>query len=93
MHELGHATGHPNRLNREKGKTFGDEQYAKEELKAELYSFLQAMDLGIDYDLKNHASYVGSWLKTLNDNPQEISYAIKDSIKMVNYVKEHSYTK
>lgn len=91
LHELGHATGHQNRLNRDLNHSFGSEGYAREELRAELYSFLQAMELGIDYNLKNHASYMDSWLKVLKDDKSEISKAIKDSVKMVSFVKEHWY--
>lgn len=93
LHELGHATGHHSRLNRTYGKKFGDENYAKEELRAEIYSYLQAVELGIDYDIKNHASYVGSWIKNLEKNPQEITQAIKDVTKMVDYVKDNWYPK
>ncbi|MCI7484332.1 zincin-like metallopeptidase domain-containing protein [Helicobacter sp. 10-6591] len=96
LHELGHATGHKKRLTRPtliNTNSFGTQEYAKEELRAELYSFLQAMELGIDYELKNHASYVGNWLTILKEDKSEISKAIKDSIKMVNYVKEHWYPK
>lgn len=49
------------------------------------------MELGIDYNLKNHASYMDSWLKVLKDDKSEISKAIKDSVKMVSFVKEHWY--
>ena len=93
MHELGHATGATQRLNRDLSGKFGSESYAKEELRAELYSFLQALELGIDYDLKNHASYVDSWLKVLKDDRSEISKAIKDCVKMVSFVKEEWYPK
>lgn len=66
--------------------------YAKEELRAELYSFLQALELGIDYDIKNHASYVKGWLKILQDDKSEISRAIKDGVRMVSFVKEQERT-
>ncbi len=36
LHEMAHSTGEPEHLNREKGVIFGDKQYAKEELVAEL---------------------------------------------------------
>jgi len=93
LHEIGHATGHKQRLNRDLQNSFGSENYAKEELRAELYSFLQALDLSIDYDLKHHASYVQSWLKVVKNDTSEISKAIKDSIKMVRFVKERWYPK
>lgn len=87
FHELGHATGHESRLNRNfsSNKT----EYAKEELRAEIYSYLQAKELGIGYNLQNHQSYVKSWITELKDNKLEIVNAVKDSLKMVKYVREH----
>lgn len=91
LHELGHATGAKHRLGRALSGDFGSVSYAKEELRAELYSFLQALELGIDYDIKNHASYVKGWLKILQDDKSEISRAIKDGVRMVSFVKEQWY--
>lgn len=91
LHELGHATGHESRMNRELKGSFGSESYAKEELRAELYSFLQALELGIDFDLKNHASYIDSWLKIFNGDKGELSRAMKDSVGMVHFVKQKWY--
>ena len=89
FHELGHSTGHKSRLNRDLEGSFGTEKYAKEELRAEIYSFLQAKELGIDYNLENHQSYVKSWTSNLKDKKEEIYEAVKDSLKMIEYVKEH----
>lgn len=93
LHELGHATGHPNRLDRDLSGKFGTPLYAKEELRAELYSFLQAMELRIDYNLHNHASYVDSWINALERDTKEIGRALKDCVKMVQYVKDNWYPK
>jgi antirestriction protein ArdC len=89
LHELGHATGHQSRLNRNFGASKAGADYAKEELRAEIYSYLQAKELGIDYNLQNHQSYVKSWQKVLADSKQEIINAVKDAVKMVNYVNEN----
>lgn len=89
FHELGHSTGHKSRLDRDLSGKFGSEKYAKEELRAEIYSFLQAKELGIDYNLENHQSYVKSWSKNLKDKKEEIYEAVKDSLRMVDYVKEN----
>ncbi|MCS2369045.1 zincin-like metallopeptidase domain-containing protein (plasmid) [Phocaeicola vulgatus] len=35
LHEMGHSTGHPTRLNRDLAHPFGSEEYGKEELTAE----------------------------------------------------------
>lgn len=47
LHEMAHSTGEPEHLNREKGVIFGDKQYAKEELVAELTSATVGQSLGI----------------------------------------------
>jgi antirestriction protein ArdC len=93
FHELGHATGHEKRLGRDLSGEFGSSDYAKEELKAEIYSYLQAKELGIAYNLENHQSYVKSWAKNLTNNKMEIIQAVKDAMKMVKYVNEHYVNK
>ena len=68
-HELIHATGSANRLNRKKGEKFGDEAYSFEELVAELGSAFLCAKFGIssDYGLC-HESYLASWLKVLGND-------------------------
>jgi antirestriction protein ArdC len=70
-HEQSHATRHPSRLNRDFGQTrFGDAGYALEELVAELASAFIGAHIGLPADhLEDHASYIGGWLKALDDNP------------------------
>ena len=43
LHELGHWTGHPSRLDRDLAHPFGSEGYAKEELRAEIASLMEAV--------------------------------------------------
>lgn len=68
-HEFIHATGAPNRLNRKKGERFGDSDYAKEELVAELGSAFLCSDYGIssEYGVQ-HASYLDGWLRCLGSD-------------------------
>lgn len=75
-HELGHATGHPDRLNRDQsgsmknGKKEDLQNYAFEELVAELSSYFVCAHLGLKYDSsshENHAAYLQSWSKALSD--------------------------
>ena len=50
LHELGHATGHPSRLNRltlVDHKGFGSETYAREELRAEIAAMMTGEQLGV----------------------------------------------
>ncbi|WP_096704151.1 zincin-like metallopeptidase domain-containing protein [Magnetospirillum sp. 15-1] len=87
LHELGHATGHRSRLNRAFGP-FGSEGYAKEELRAEIASYMLARDLGISFDPGNHAAYVESWLKVLRDDRNEIFRAARDAETIKTWVME-----
>ncbi|SOE01530.1 ArdC family protein [Caenispirillum bisanense] len=79
MHELGHATGHPSRLDRDLRNRFGSRAYAQEELRAELASAFMAAELGIPAELEQHASYIGSWLETLKQDKREIFRAAADA--------------
>ncbi|GLR98671.1 antirestriction protein ArdC [Bradyrhizobium liaoningense] len=45
LHELGHATGHPSRLNRDQSGSYGTKKYAFEELVAELSSAFSCASL------------------------------------------------
>lgn len=93
LHELGHATGHKNRLNRDLSGGFGSEKYAKEELRAETYSLIQAFDLGLEYNLLNHASYLKSWNTLLKSDKNEIKLAIKDALEINRFVRKEWYPK
>lgn len=70
-HELVHATGHQRRLGRTFGKRFGDEQYAVEELVAELGSAYICARLGYSPSFRS-ASYLQSWLRVLKADNRAI---------------------
>jgi putative DNA primase/helicase len=86
LHELGHWTGHESRLARDLIHPFGSEGYAKEELRAEIASMILGDELGIGHDPGQHAAYVGSWIKALQDDPLEIFRAAADAEKIQEYV-------
>ena len=90
LHELGHSTGHESRLNRDIKNTFGNEDYAKEELRAEIASYMLCAELGIANAAANeqHAAYVGSWIKALKKDPAEIFRAAKDADAICEYLYE-----
>lgn len=90
LHELGHATGHQSRLNRKLGNYFGSEEYAQEELRAELFSYLQGLNLNLNFDFDNHTSYLREWQKKAKDGIRE---AVRDSFKMCDYVEKNWYPK
>ncbi len=86
LHELGHWTGHPSRLDRDLAHPFGSEGYAKEELRAEIASMILGDELGIGHDPGQHAAYVGSWIKALQEDPLEIFRAAADAEKIQDFV-------
>lgn len=73
-HETCHWTKHPSRLDREFGrKRWGDEGYAAEELVAELGSAFLSADLGLTPEPReDHAAYIASWLKVLQNDKRAI---------------------
>lgn len=86
LHELGHWSGSETRLNRDLSHPFGSEGYAKEELRAEIASMILGSELGIGHDPGQHAAYVGSWIKTLEEDHNEIFRAAADAEKIKDYV-------
>lgn len=85
LHELGHWTRHSTRLDRENGP-FGSEMYAREELRAEIASWMLGQDIGIGHDPGQHAAYVQSWVKVLKEDPFEIMRACRDAEQIKEYV-------
>lgn len=86
LHELGHWTGHSSRLNRDLTGSFGSASYAKEELRAEIASFMLGDQLGIGHDPGQHAAYVGSWIKALEEDHLEIFRAASDAEKIKQFI-------
>lgn len=87
LHELHHWAGAPKRLNRTKGKKFGDADYALEELTAELGAAFLSSELEITTPEKaDHASYIAGWLKALKDDKQFIFRAASEASKSVEYL-------
>lgn len=89
LHEMGHSTGHESRLNRDIQNSFGDENYAIEELRAELASMFMEQDLGISVDdshIRNNSAYIKSWHDEIKDNPNALFMAIADADKISRYV-------
>lgn len=93
FHELGHSTGHHMRLGRDLTGRFGSEEYAKEELRAEIASMLLGDALGIGHDGERHAAYVKSWIKVLKDDPQEIFRAAREAENIAAFVLKREKNK
>lgn len=79
FHEMTHSTGSEGRLNRLKPTTFGSNDYAREELVAELGSALVASRYGIVKNVKDEsAAYLKSWLDSLKESPEFIKTTLQD---------------
>jgi antirestriction protein ArdC len=87
-HETTHWTRHPSRLDRDFGrKRFGDEGYAMEELVAELGSAFLSADLDLTPEVRSdHASYIASWIKILNDDKRAIFTAASHAQRAADFL-------
>ena len=85
LHELGHATGHRSRLNRDQGGSYGTKKYAFEELVAELSAAFGCASLGIVPTVR-HADYIGSWLEVLREDNRAIVRAASQASKAADYL-------
>ena len=85
LHELTHWTGHPSRLDRDLSGYRGGEDYAREELVAELGAAFTCAALGIRPTVR-HADYLGSWLKVLRNDKRAIFQAASAASKASDYL-------
>lgn len=85
LHELGHATGHASRLNRDFSGSFGTKKYAFEELVAEISAAFCCASLGITPTVR-HADYIGSWLEVLREDNRAIFRAASLASKAADYL-------
>ena len=90
MHELGHATGHPLRMDRDTLKNsvgnFGGVEYAREELRAEMSAMLTGDCVGVGHDGSRGAAYVEGWITALDHDPREIYKAAADAQHISDYL-------
>lgn len=87
FHELTHATGHKDRLNRQFGKRFGDEAYAAEELVAELGSAFLCAQHDIAPGNSSDAAYIDHWLKVLKQDNRAIFQAASHASHAADWVR------
>ena len=87
-HELTHWTGHKSRLDRGL-QVSNNALYSFEELVAELGSSFLCAELGFNYTgVADHASYIASWLKALNNDNTMIFKAATKATKAVQFIME-----
>lgn len=90
LHEVGHWTGHSSRLNREFGKAFGDTNYAKEELVAELCSAFCCAALGFSKTITSNAAYIKNWLGVLREDNKAIVRASAQAQKAADFILDRT---
>jgi hypothetical protein len=89
FHELTHSTGHENRLGRLQNSfsRFGDSNYAKEELIAEIGASYLSNTAGIvDRTIDNSASYIQSWISKLKNDRKLIVGASSKAQEAVEFI-------
>lgn len=91
FHELAHSTGSEKRLHRKDFLGFFEskEEYAKEELVAEMASAFLAAECGFSTVEQpvNVAAYIQSWLKSLQNNPEMVVCAASAAQKAADYIR------
>jgi antirestriction protein ArdC len=85
LHELGHASGHHSRLNRDLTGSFGSKKYAFEEMIAEINAAFCCAALGIVPTVR-HADYIGSWLEVLREDNRAIVRAASQASKAADWL-------
>jgi antirestriction protein ArdC len=86
FHELGHATGHRTRLDRDLRNRFGERAYAAEELIAELCAAFLCAEFSIDGDLR-HAGYIASWIGLLKTDSRAFFAARSKAQTAADYLR------
>ena len=85
FHELGHWTGHKDRLARDLSHSFGSKPYAREELVAEMTSAFVCANLSITPTVR-HTDYIGSWLEVLKEDNRAIFRAASQASKAAEFI-------
>lgn len=80
LHEMGHSTGDKNHLDRLKPSSFGSDNYAREELVAELGAAILSLRYGFGSRVIKEDSipYVQGWLDSLHKDPNFIRTVLND---------------
>ena len=89
LHEMTHSTGAPQRLNREMGKVFGDNDYAREEVIAELTAAFTGTQLGLFVEPnKDSVAYLNGWIKVSKQSPDFVFSLLDDVVSASNFIME-----
>ena len=88
-HECTHWTGAPKRLEREQSGGRDSDEYAREELVAELGAAFLCAALGVSAEPRpDHAQYLAGWLRVLREDDRAIVQAATAARRAVDYLTE-----
>jgi antirestriction protein ArdC len=91
FHELGHSTGHASRLNRPgimEKHSFGDADYSREELVAEMTAAMLCGVTGIaPAVIDNSAAYLQNWIRVLKGDSKLLIQAASAAQKAADYIR------
>lgn len=93
FHELAHSTGHKSRLDRlpEQAMTFGQADYSKEELVAEMTSAFLCGMVGLDRETRtNTVAYLQNWIQVLKGDAKLILSAASQAQKAADYISRNA---
>jgi antirestriction protein ArdC len=93
LHEIAHSTGHKSRLDRNLKGLFGNEDYALEELIAEISSMFLLSHFEVDNTAikNNNIAYVNNWIKVLKSDASFIFKASKQANNVFDYLTNKKY--
>lgn len=91
FHEMVHSTGYESRLNRlAKDFSFGDHNYSKEELVAEIGSSMLCAEFGIEGTMENSTAYLYSWLSQIKKDITLVTSAAQAAQKACDYILQET---
>ncbi|MDH0369835.1 MULTISPECIES: ArdC family protein [Hyphomicrobiales] len=85
LHEVGHASGHHSRLNRDLSGSFGSKPYFFEECVAEISSAFCCAAMGIVPTVR-HSDYIGAWIDTMRADNRVIVRAASQASKAADWI-------
>jgi antirestriction protein ArdC len=95
FHELTHATGHEKRLNRrpsDEPRYFGDPDYSREELVAEMGAAFLCGHVGIETEtLDQSAAYLRGWIDVLKGDGRLVVTAAAQAQKAADYILDRRF--
>jgi len=88
FHEMIHSTGQASRCNREEyaNGRFGNGDYGREELVAEMGACYLCSETGIDPNIEQSAAYLNSWIKAIEGDPMLVITAGSRAEKAVDFI-------